>query len=104
LGLLGLSLMLPFAWDILKLRSFYYESVDGRLFNAYFRPVGAYSGGEGNFWITESPKYFPLVEISKYYKHAILWDFRATEWEGEPINQHEIVRRYVKEEIIDKKK
>ncbi len=101
-GLLGLNLINPFTWDTFKLRSFYYQSVDGRLFNAYFKPVGAYSGGEGNFWITESPKYFPLIEIEKYYKHAILWDFRDTEWEGEPVDQNRIVRSYIKDKIIDK--
>jgi hypothetical protein len=103
-GLLGLNLINPFAWDTFKLRSFYYESVDGRLFNAYFKPVGAYSGGEGNFWITESSKYFPLIEFEKYYEHAILWDFRDTEWEGEPVDQNKIVRSYIKDEIIDKQK
>lgn len=103
-GLLGLNLINPFAWDTFKLRSFYYQSVDGRLFNAYFKPVGAYSGGEGNFWITESPKYFPLIEIEKYYEHAILWDFRDTEWEGEPVDQNKIVRSYIKDEIIEKQK
>lgn len=103
-ALLGLNLINPFAWDTFKLHSFYYESVDGRLFNAYFKPVGAYSGGEGNFWITESPKYFPLIEIEKYYERAILWDFRDTEWEGEPVDQNKIVRSYIKDEIIDKQK
>lgn len=103
-GLLGMNLINPFAWDTFKLRSFYFESVDGRLFNAYFIPVGAYSGGKGNFWITESPKYFPLIEIQKFYEPAILWDFSDTEWEGEPVNQYKIVRSYIKDEIIDKQK
>lgn len=103
-ALLGFNLSNPFSWDTLKLRSFYFQSVDGRIFNAYFKPVGAYSGGEGNFWITESPKYFPLIEIEKYYKHAVLWDFRATEWDGEPIDQNEVVRGYIKDEVIDKQK
>ncbi len=101
-GFLRLNLINHFAWDAFKLRSFYFQSVDGRLFNAYFKPGGAYSGGEGNFWITESPKYFPFIEIEKYYDHAILWDFRDTEWGEESIDQNEVVRSYIKDEVIDK--
>ena len=69
-GLLGLNLINPFAWDTFKMRGFYYQSVEGRLFNAYFKPVGAYAGGEGNFWITETYKYFPIIDVEKYYEHA----------------------------------
>ena len=101
-GLLGLNLINPFAWNTFKMRSFYYQSVDGRLFNAYFKPVGAYAGGEGSFWITESPRFLPFIEIEKYYDGTILWDFRDTEWEGEPIEQHQVVKNYVQEEVIEK--
>lgn len=100
-GIVGLNLINPFAWDSLKMRSFYYEKVDGRLFNAYFKPVGANSGGEGNFWITETPKYFPIIEMEKFYEGAVLWDFRATEWEGEVIDQNVVVKRYIQKEVID---
>ena len=103
-GLIGLNLINPFAWDTFKMRSFYYVNVDGRLFNAYFKPVGAYAGGEGNFWITETPKYFPTIEIEKFYNRTVLWDFSATEWEGEPIDQNKVVKSYIKDEIIDKEK
>lgn len=103
-GLLGLNLITPFTWDIFKIRSFYYEDVDGRLFNAYFKPVGAYSGGEGNFWITETFKYLPVLEIERYYEHAILWDFRDSEFDGQAVNQEEIVRAYIRDEIIEKEK
>ena len=103
-GLLGLNLINPFAWDTFKMRSFYFVNVDERLFNAYFTPVGAYAGGEGNFWITETPKYFPIIEIEKFYERTVLWDFSATEWEGEPIDQNKVVKSYIKDEIIDKEK
>ncbi len=41
-------------------------------FNAYFKSVRFYAGGYGNFWITECPKYFPLIEQEVYYKRT--WD------------------------------
>ena len=103
-GLLGLSLINPFSWDTLKMRSFYFQEVDGRLFNAYFKPVGAYAGGEGNFWITESPIYFPLIEIQKYYDRTVLWNFRVDEWDGQPIDQNGVVKSYIIDEIIEKGK
>ncbi len=103
-GLLVLNLINPFAWDTFKMRSFYYQSVDERLFNAYFKPVGAYSGGEGNFWITETYKYFPIIEEEKYYEHAILWNFRHSEFDGQAVNQEEIVKAYVRDEILEREK
>ena len=101
-GSLGLNLINPFAWDTFKMQSFIYQNVDGRLFNAYFKPVGAYAGGEGSFWITESPKYFPLIEMEKFYDGAVLWDFRVTEWEGETVDQNEVIKSFVMDEIIEK--
>jgi hypothetical protein len=92
----------PFILDHLKLRSFYFQKVNGRMFNAYFKPVGSYSGGEGNFWITESPVYFPLVEKEVYYEHAVLHNFRNDYWEGEPIDNYEVVKSYIKDEVINK--
>jgi hypothetical protein len=103
-GLLGLNLINPFSWDTFKMRSFYFQEVEGRLFNAYFKPVGAYSGGEGNFWITESPIYFPLIEHRKFYDRTIHWNFRVDEFDGSPVNQNEVVKSYVKDEIIEKEK
>lgn len=82
------------------MKSFNHQEVNGRIFNAYFQPVGAYSGGEGVFWITESPKFLPFIEIEKYYNGAILWDFTWTEWDGEPCNQTEIVRNYIQTEVV----
>ncbi len=99
-----IGVLFYFDKDIFKTRSFYLHKVEGRLFNAYFRPVGAYSGGEGNFWISESPVYFPIIEKEKYYKHAVLWDFRITEWEGQPVDQNEVIKRYIVEEIIEEEK
>lgn len=100
----GFGILYFWNHDILKTRSFYFQKVEGRLFNAYFRPVGAYSGGEGDFWISESPALFPIIEVEKYYKHAILWDFRETEWENQPVDQFEIVKRYIEEEVIEKER
>ncbi|NOQ71792.1 MAG: hypothetical protein GQ574_07320 [Crocinitomix sp.] len=101
-GLLILVLVNPMTWDTFKIRSFYYQKVDGRLFNAYFKPVGSYAGGEGNFWITESPIYFPLVETRKYYDRTVLWNFSVDEWDGERIDQNEVVKSYIIDEIIEK--
>jgi hypothetical protein len=92
----------PFILDHLKLRSFYFQKVNGRLFHAYFKPVGSYSGGEGNFWITESPVYFPLIEKVVYYEHAVLHDFNDDYWEGQPIDNYEVVKSYIKDEVINK--
>lgn len=101
-GLLGINLANPFTWDTFKLRSFYYESVDGRVFNAYFKPVGAYSGGYGNFWISETPIYFPLIEWRVYWDRTAHHDFNDDTFEGEPIDNYEVVRSYIKDEVIDK--
>ena len=103
-GLLGINLINPFAWDTFKLRSFYYQSVDERLFNAYFKPVGAYSGGYGNFWITETPKYFPLIEWRVYWDRTVHHDFNDDTFDGEPIDNYAVVRSYIKDEVIDKQK
>lgn len=101
-GLIFLNFTNPFIVDHFKLRSFYFQKVEGRLFNAYFKPVGAYSGGYGNFWITESPVYFPLVERRVYYEHAVQWDFNDDQWDGQPVDNYEVVKNYVKDEVIDK--
>jgi hypothetical protein len=92
----------PFIIDHLKLRSFCFQKVEGRIFHAYFKPAGSYSGGYGNFWITESPVYFPLIEKLVYYDRTVHHDFRSDEWEGEPIDNYEVVRAYIKDEVIDK--
>ena len=100
-GLLGINLINPFAWDVLKLRSFYFQQVNGRLFNAYFKPVGAYSGGYGNFWITESPKYLPIFEWQVYWDRTVRHDFRDDNFEGQPIDNYEVVKFYIKDKVID---
>jgi hypothetical protein len=101
-GLIALNFTNPFIIDHFKMRSFYFQKVNGRLFHAYFKPVGAYSGGQGNFWITESPVYFPLIEKDVYYEHAVHHDFNDDYWEGEPIDNYEVVRSYIKDEVINK--
>lgn len=99
---LVLNLLNPFAWSQLRLRSFYFQSVDGRLFNAYFKPVGAYSGGYGNFWITETIKYFPLIEWEVYYKRTFDYDLNDDTFEGQPIDNYEVVRNNIQREVIEK--
>jgi len=99
-GLIALHLITPFSQNSFKMRSFYFENIDERLFNAYYKPVGAYAGGQGSFWITESPVYFPVIEIQKYYNPTVHWDFRIKEWEGKPVDQQEEVRDYIKNEIL----
>lgn len=94
----------PFGWDKFKMRAFYNKEVNNRMFNAYFSPVGAYAGGEGSFWITEVPKFFPIIEIERYYDRTILWNFREDTFDGKPVNQDEMVISYIKDEVINKEK
>ena len=104
LGFFALKLIDPFVWDVFKLRSFSFQQVEGRLFNAYFKPVGAYSGGYGNFWITESPIYFPFIEWRVYYDRTVHWDFNDDTFDGSPVDNYKVVRSYIKDEVIDKQK
>lgn len=102
---IGMILMLfsfinsPYYWDKLKSRSFCYQSINDHLYHAYFMPVGAYSGGEGNFWITESPQHFPFIEWSVYYERAILHDFSEDTFDGSPIDNEKIARDFIKEKV-----
>jgi len=102
-GFLISRLTNPFVIDTFKLRTFYYQSVDNRLFNAYFKPVGAYSGGYGNFWITETPKIFPIVEKQVFYDRTVLHDFNDDTLEGEQIDNNKIVKGYIIDAVINKK-
>ena len=92
----------PFVVDKFKLRSFYFQSVEGRLFNAYFKPVGAYSGGYGNFWITETSRFCPIFEHQVYWNRTVDHDFGDDTVDGEEIDNYEVVRRYIREEVIAK--
>ena len=103
-GLFVLNFTNPFVADTSKLRSFYFQKVDGRLFNAYFKPVGSYSGGYGIFWITESSKYFPLIEWRVYYNRTVHYDFNDDNWDGQPTDNYQVVKNYIKDEVIDKKR
>jgi hypothetical protein len=89
--------------DTFKLRSFYFLKVNNRLFNAYFKPVGGYSGGYGNFLVTESPKYFPIIESPLYYDRTVHHDFSEDTFDGQPVDNKEIIRQIVEENIINKK-
>lgn len=103
-GILVIALINPFTWDTFKMRSFYFQRVEGRIFHAYFKPVGAYAGGYGNFWITESPKYFPLIEKRVYLDRTVNWDFGNDSFDGSPVDNYDVVRSYIKEKVIDKQK
>lgn len=105
LGLLFLNLFNPYAWPNFKgLHSFSFQKIDDRLFHAYFSPVGIYSGGYGKFWITESPKYFPIIEHRVYYNDAVDHDFNNDTFEGRPIDNEEVVKSYIRDEVINKNK
>jgi hypothetical protein len=99
-GLLFYFLSNPFSWDVFKLRSFYFQQVDGRVFNAYFKPVGAYSGGYGNFWISETPMYFPIIEWRVYWDRTVHHDFNDDTFDGEPIDNYEVVKRYIRDHVL----
>jgi energy-coupling factor transporter transmembrane protein EcfT len=102
-GLITFSFTNIFIWDTFKMRSFYYQKVDGRIFHAYFKPVGSYSGGQGNFWITESPIYFPIIEKRVYYDRTVHWDFNSDTFDGEPVDNYQVVKRYIEDKVINKK-
>jgi hypothetical protein len=92
----------PFSIDKLKLRGFYFQAVEGRLFSAYFKPVGSYSGGYGNFWIAEMPRYFPIIERQVYWDRTVHHDFGDDIVDGEKVDNYEVVRSYIREEVIAK--
>ena len=101
-GILLIGIINPFAWDVFQMENFHYQKIKERSFHAYFKPVGAYAGGEGNFWITESPSYFPFIEVLRFYEPAVSWNFKATEFDGKPVDQEEMVRQYILDEVIAK--
>ena len=95
--------MTIFFLDTFKLKSFFFLKVDNRFFSAYFKPVGAYSGGYGNFLVTESPKYFPIIESPVYYDRTVHHDFSEDTFDGQPVDNKEIIKQIVIENIINKK-
>lgn len=100
LGFLYFFFSNPFFIDDFKTRTFYYVYENGKLYNAYFKPVGAYSGGYGNFWITEIPLFFPVVENIVYYERAVHHDFgKDMDFEMNPVDNREVVRNYIKREV-----
>jgi len=92
--------MTIFFADTFKLRTFYFIKVDNRLFNVQFKPVGAYSGGYGNFLVTESPLYFPIIEKPIYYERTFENDLSEDTFDGQPVDNREIIRQVIKEQII----
>lgn len=103
-GLIAYSFSNIFILDTFKLRSFYFQKVEGRIFHAYFKPMGSYSGGYGNFWINESPIYFPIIEKRVYYERTVQWDFGSDEFDGEPVDNYKEVKIYIKDNIINNQK
>jgi hypothetical protein len=101
-GAFGLKLLNPFALDTFKLRSFYFLSVDNRLFNAYFKPVGSYSGGYGCLWIAETPRYFPLIEWNVHYHSSVHHDYNDDVFDGERIDNSKLIIKYIQEEVVGK--
>ena len=94
-----LHIINPFFSDTLKLRGFYFLPINGKLYNAYFKPVGAHSGGYGNFWITKSPKLFPIIEMQVHWERAVHHDFGSDTFEDSPIDNSELAENYIKELI-----
>jgi len=86
--------------EISKLKSFNRQEVDNRIFHAYFKPVGSYGRGYGSFWITESSKYFPIIERTVYYKNATNYDFNLDSFEETPIK--EVIKNYIEQDVIKK--
>lgn len=90
----------PFFIDHFKITSFYYVYENGNLYNAYFKPVGAYSGGQGNLWIAEVPLLFPFIEHEVYYERAARHDFgEDMDFEMNPVNNLEVLRNYINREL-----
>ncbi|NVK65879.1 MAG: hypothetical protein HWE22_14895 [Flavobacteriales bacterium] len=75
--------------------SYHYYNIDNSFYNGYFEPVGAYSGGEGNIWITKTPFFLPVIEKTIYYEHAVMWNYSISEFDGEQVNQSEIMRQTI---------
>ncbi len=95
-----INLINPFSWVVFRTETLIYKQVDNRLFNAYFTPIGAYGGPE--FWITESPVYFPFIEIQKYRNSKFRWYFNLEK--DEVIDKDKVIKNYVRDEIINKDK
>ncbi|BDD11381.1 hypothetical protein FUAX_38130 [Fulvitalea axinellae] len=89
----------PFISSKLNSRSFLMLKVDGQFFNAYFQPVGSYSGGQGNLTITKTHWIVPFLEKRKYYLHAIHEDLSSDFFEGEKVDTREVVKSLVKRAI-----
>ena len=74
---------------------FYYYKVDNNFYNGYFEPVGAYSGGEGNIWISKTPLFFPIIEKTVYQEHAVMWDYSTPEFDGQKVDQRKIMKQTI---------
>ena len=81
---------------------FHYYKIDNNFYNGYFEPVGAYSGGEGNIWISKTPFIFPMIEKTVYHEHAVMWDYSLAEFEDEKVDQNNIMRQTILDELTNK--
>jgi len=94
------QLLNPFLIDTLKLRSFHFVEIEGRFYHAYFKPVGAYSGGYGNLSITESPTWLPIIEHQIHWNRSVHHDFYNDTFDGVPIDNRDVIRNYIRDEIL----
>jgi len=49
----------------------------------------------------QTPKYFSLVEWRVYWDRTVHHDFNDDMFDGNPIDNYEVVRGYTKSEVID---
>ena len=85
----------PYSVGKIKTTSFLFQRVNNKLYHAYFIPVGSYSGGEGDLIIASSPHLFPLIEERIHYEHSVLWDYGASIFDGQPVNQESAIRNFI---------
>lgn len=88
-------------WQIFKVVSLRTQNLKDRTFHPYFSPVGSWGRGYGKFWISESPKYFPLIEKTVYFEAATDYDMKSLYFEETPIE--EIIKTTIENSILEKK-
>ena len=102
LGSTALHIINPFAWNVFDVKEFAEQSINGRKFRAYFKPVGAWGRGYGSFWITESSKYAPMFERTVYNDNSTDYNFKEDYFEETPVDK--IVTAIIEEDIIGKER
>lgn len=87
-------------WDRLKTRSFMNINCLDKQYNAYFHPVGAYSGGYGNVSVTKKLRYLPLFEEDVTFIHAIHYDLSEDFEDGSKLNHKHILSELIWEQFV----